>query len=86
MQSISVEASERKALLGSGKETSDAALSGQHVSSLPPPHRSVSPSSKREDEEGAEMDKRSMSRKSQWVMLAFASGGCAAFNGVFAKL
>ncbi|CAL3967300.1 unnamed protein product [Diplocarpon coronariae] len=26
------------------------------------------------------------SRKTQWIVLAIASGGCAAFNGVFAKL
>ncbi|KAK6583916.1 hypothetical protein PZA11_003646 [Diplocarpon coronariae] len=25
------------------------------------------------------------SRKTQWIVLAIASGGCAAFNGVFAK-
>lgn len=27
-----------------------------------------------------------LSKKSQWIVLALASGGCAAFNGVFAKL
>jgi len=27
-----------------------------------------------------------LSRKSQWIVLALASGACAAFNGVFAKL
>ena len=27
-----------------------------------------------------------MSRRSQWLILAVASGACAAFNGVFAKL
>lgn len=27
-----------------------------------------------------------MSRRSQWIVLAVASGACAAFNGVFAKL
>lgn len=27
-----------------------------------------------------------MSRRSQWIALAVASGACAAFNGVFAKL
>ena len=26
------------------------------------------------------------SRKTQWIVLAVASGACAAFNGVFAKL
>jgi len=32
------------------------------------------------------MDLSNMSRKSQWIILAIASGACAAFNGVFAKL
>lgn len=32
------------------------------------------------------MDLSNMSRKSQWIILAVASGACAAFNGVFAKL
>jgi hypothetical protein len=27
-----------------------------------------------------------LSKKSQWIVLAIASGACAAFNGVFAKL
>jgi coenzyme F420-reducing hydrogenase gamma subunit len=37
---------------------------------------------------GEESDKEmeNLSRKSQWIVLALASGGCAAFNGVFAKL
>jgi hypothetical protein len=34
----------------------------------------------------SEMDLSNMSRKSQWIILAIASGACAAFNGVFAKL
>jgi hypothetical protein len=36
--------------------------------------------------EDSEMDLSSLSRKSQWIILAVASGACAAFNGVFAKL
>lgn len=36
--------------------------------------------------EDSEMDLSNMSRKSQWIILAIASGACAAFNGVFAKL
>jgi len=32
------------------------------------------------------MDLQNMSRKTQWMILAAASGACAAFNGVFAKL
>ncbi|KAI9051658.1 hypothetical protein LZ554_004700 [Drepanopeziza brunnea f. sp. 'monogermtubi'] len=31
-------------------------------------------------------DMENLSSKSQWIVLAIASGGCAAFNGVFAKL
>ncbi len=37
-----------------------------------------------EDDEPKEME--NLSRKSQWIVLALASGACAAFNGVFAKL
>jgi len=32
------------------------------------------------------MDLSNLSRQSQWIILAVASGACAAFNGVFAKL
>ncbi|KAG9235825.1 hypothetical protein BJ875DRAFT_256061 [Amylocarpus encephaloides] len=34
----------------------------------------------------AAMEFKDLSRKSQWIALAVLSGGCAAFNGVFAKL
>lgn len=37
-------------------------------------------------EEAPKMDMKNMSRRSQWLVLAVASGACAAFNGVFAKL
>ena len=37
-----------------------------------------------EDDQTKEME--NLSRKSQWIVLALASGACAAFNGVFAKL
>jgi hypothetical protein len=36
--------------------------------------------------EDGDMDLSNLSRKSQWIILAIASGACAAFNGVFAKL
>ncbi|TEY85772.1 hypothetical protein BOTCAL_0012g00280 [Botryotinia calthae] len=39
-----------------------------------------------EDEEEQEYTMENISRKSQWILLAVASGACAAFNGVFAKL
>ncbi|RDW69487.1 hypothetical protein BP6252_08507 [Coleophoma cylindrospora] len=38
------------------------------------------------DETAEEMDLSKASRKTQWILLAVASGACAAFNGVFAKL
>jgi hypothetical protein len=31
-------------------------------------------------------EKKSWVARNQWIMLALASGACAAFNGVFAKL
>ncbi|EDN92637.1 hypothetical protein SS1G_08500 [Sclerotinia sclerotiorum 1980 UF-70] len=42
-----------------------------------------------EEEEEVQEQEHTMeniSRKSQWILLAVASGACAAFNGVFAKL
>ncbi|TGO41948.1 hypothetical protein BHYA_0014g00310 [Botrytis hyacinthi] len=39
-----------------------------------------------EEEEEQENTMENISRKSQWILLAVASGACAAFNGVFAKL
>ncbi|KAG4030617.1 hypothetical protein MFRU_011g00750 [Monilinia fructicola] len=39
-----------------------------------------------EENEVEEHMMENISRKSQWILLAVASGACAAFNGVFAKL
>lgn len=39
-----------------------------------------------DEEEAQENTMENISRKSQWILLAVASGACAAFNGVFAKL
>jgi hypothetical protein len=73
-------------LLGNTKAEDDAAtLSGQHVSQPQPPSYNSTSSSAEEGEE-ADMDLQNMSRKTQWMILAAASGACAAFNGVFAKL
>ena len=58
-----------------------ASLSQRPSSSSPPPI-SADVGEAEEDE----MNIQNMSRKSQWIILALASGGCAAFNGVFAKL
>lgn len=44
----------------------------------------VTPAEEEEEDREPEMDQAS--RKSQWIGLAVASGACAAFNGVFAKL
>ncbi|QSZ34200.1 hypothetical protein DSL72_005789 [Monilinia vaccinii-corymbosi] len=38
------------------------------------------------EEDGSEHMMENIGRKSQWILLAVASGACAAFNGVFAKL
>ena len=43
-------------------------------------------SSRHTDGEAPRMDSQKMSRRSEWLILAVASGACAAFNGVFAKL
>jgi len=34
----------------------------------------------------AALESRSWAQRNQWIVLALASGACAAFNGVFAKL
>ncbi|KAL2066504.1 hypothetical protein VTL71DRAFT_2575 [Oculimacula yallundae] len=56
-------------------KTAPEALSGRHAN---PEQQDIV----QEDLAGME----TLSRKSQWIVLALASGGCAAFNGVFAKL
>ena len=38
------------------------------------------------DGEEAVKGRRTWARRNQWVVFAVASGACAAFNGVFAKL
>lgn len=38
------------------------------------------------EEEEAVKGRRTWARRNQWVVFAVASGACAAFNGVFAKL
>jgi hypothetical protein len=59
-----------------------AALSGRHASSSSTP---LLPDPK-EAQAGEREEMENLSRKSQWIVLAVASGACAAFNGVFAKL
>jgi hypothetical protein len=70
----------RVPLLGPTGTRDDVALSQRHLSP---------PSSSQDQSPGVEHSAESMenlSRKSQWIVLALASGACAAFNGVFAKL
>jgi hypothetical protein len=64
------------------KQDADAALSQRHSSTSPPPSLLVA----HEQENSGTENMENMSRKSQWIALALASGACAAFNGVFAKL
>jgi hypothetical protein len=72
----------RVPLLGSKTE---GALSERPLStpSTSQTHPSEDPQERNEDDT-KEME--NLSRKSQWIVLALASGACAAFNGVFAKL
>jgi hypothetical protein len=67
-------------LQGAKKDVA-AALSELHSSTSPP---SLPVAHEQGDAEGEKME--NLSRKSQWIVLALASGACAAFNGVFAKL
>jgi len=72
----------RQPLLGA---RDDAALSQRPLSSSSQDRSSQEPQEERsEDDQTKEME--NLSRKSQWIVLALASGACAAFNGVFAKL
>lgn len=70
----------------------DDTTQSQRPSSQPPSYNSISiPRDTRIDAEDAGgtatmMDLQNMSARSQWIILALASGACAAFNGVFAKL
>jgi chemotaxis response regulator CheB len=75
--SMSADEDPRKPLLGSRIAKMES-LSRRHLATTPGT-----------EEESTEQDRQKMenlSRKSQWIVLALASGGCAAFNGVFAKL
>lgn len=71
----------RVPLLGLQAAKQDTALS-QRQSSTSPPSLLVA----HEQENSGAENMENLSRKSQWIVLALASGACAAFNGVFAKL
>lgn len=71
----------RQPLLGA---RDDAALSQRHLSSPPSQDHPSDEERPEDDDQAKEME--NLSRKSQWIVLALASGACAAFNGVFAKL
>ncbi|KAF8858284.1 hypothetical protein BDZ45DRAFT_400380 [Acephala macrosclerotiorum] len=62
-------------------EVEQRSLSGRQADALSTHAASIS-----DEQEDGEDKMENLSRKSQWIVLAIASGGCAAFNGVFAKL
>lgn len=72
----------RQPLLGA---RDNAALSQRPLSS-PSSQDHPSEEERIEDEDDEARKMENLSRKSQWIVLALASGACAAFNGVFAKL
>ena len=65
---------------GAGAAAAAAAAAEPLLSSAVPPSSSTDPTSQTPD------SKPSMSTKTPWLAYAVASGACAAFNGVFAKL
>jgi hypothetical protein len=72
----------RQPLLGS---RDGAALSQRPLTPPSQDHSAQDPQEERtQNDQVKEME--NLSRKSQWIVLALASGACAAFNGVFAKL
>ena len=75
----------RMPLQGTAKADDAPSLTRRHPPQPQPPSYNSAPQDSREEED-PEMDLQNMSRKSQWIILAVASGACAAFNGVFAKL
>ncbi|KAI1265716.1 hypothetical protein F5Y18DRAFT_44578 [Xylariaceae sp. FL1019] len=50
------------------------------------PRRGPAATTQRQTEESRETTEMSWSDRNQWIVYAVASGACAAFNGVFAKL
>ena len=77
----------RRPLLGIPKNHGEGALCERHDdSSQPLSHNSTIEHEVERQEDAAEMNYKNMSARTQWIVLALASGACAAFNGVFAKL
>ena len=64
------------------QDAADVSLSQRDPSTSPPLSLLVA----HEQEGSGAENMENLSRKSQWIVLALASGACAAFNGVFAKL
>lgn len=71
----------RQPLLSAPAKAADQALSERRATSSSSTHVDASTSNEEEEDK-----MENLSKKSQWIVLAIASGGCAAFNGVFAKL
>jgi hypothetical protein len=63
-----------------------ASLSEQHGSPSSVPVSPEIQDAETDAQTNTVKDMDNLSRKSQWIVLALASGACAAFNGVFAKL
>jgi hypothetical protein len=77
----------RKPLLKSNTRSYDIAPKARsdRITQVDDPVHEAPDASKTAQDTG-DMDLSNLSRKSQWIVLAVASGACAAFNGVFAKL
>ena len=54
--------------------------------SVPSDERNPLLQSEQPQGEADEMAPKTWTQKNQWIVFAIASGACAAFNGVFAKL
>ena len=68
----------RRPLLGANQETSTQDATSAIRT------KATATATQTAEEEKLEMER--LSKTSQWIVLALASGGCAAFNGAFAKL
>ena len=62
--------------------SSQAKLGTSHVGSTNQPSSITATSPSR----NAQLEMNNLNKQSQWIVLAIASGACASFNGVFAKL
>ncbi|KAL1903529.1 hypothetical protein Sste5346_000157 [Sporothrix stenoceras] len=78
-------AAELRTLDGDGRDSTDG-LTGSYHDALDAETSPLSPASPSSPSPSAVPVKTTWLQRNQWVALALASGACAAFNGVFAKL